>query len=175
MVECHIVYKLAARLCELERCHGKLTYIRTAGMEWHTQPSAFTVFLSHFFDVHWFLLSPKPPAPGIRLFYIDRNWVLRSRLIAVRQFNPTRELLDTNRLSALLEKYLESVLEDDCSQEFPHHWHPQQSRQADDHQDVRRDRFPVQAGDGRRDRCHAASAPKPRPVGGQVLELEVHR
>ena len=81
-------------------------------MEWHTQLSTFTVFLSHFFDVHWFLLSPKPPAPGIRLFYIDRNWVLKSRLIAVRQFNPTRELLDTNRLSALLEKYLESVLEE---------------------------------------------------------------
>ena len=76
------------------------------------QLSTFTAFLSHFFDVHWFLLSPKPPAPGIRLFYIDRNWVLRSRLIAVRQFNPTRELLDTNRLSALLEKYLESVLEE---------------------------------------------------------------
>ena len=81
-------------------------------MEWHSQLSTFTVFLSHLYDVHWFLLSPKPPAPGIRLFYIDRNWVLRSRLIAVRQFNPTRELLDANRLSALLEKYLESVLEE---------------------------------------------------------------
>ena len=72
----------------------------------------FYCLLSHFFDVHWFLLSPKPPAPGIRLFCIDRNWALRSGLIAVRQFNPTRELLDTNRLSALLEKYLESVLEE---------------------------------------------------------------
>jgi len=81
-------------------------------MEWHTQLSTFTVFLSHFFDVHWFLLSPKPPAPGIRLFYIDRNWVLRSRLIAVRQFNPTKDLLTDNRLSGLLEKYLESVLEE---------------------------------------------------------------
>ncbi|CAB1110806.1 unnamed protein product [Ectocarpus sp. CCAP 1310/34] len=49
---------------------------------------------------------------GIRLFYVDRTWVLRSRLIAVRQFNPTKELLEDNRLSALLQKYLESVLEE---------------------------------------------------------------
>ncbi|CAB1104439.1 unnamed protein product [Ectocarpus sp. CCAP 1310/34] len=49
---------------------------------------------------------------GIRLFYADRTWVLRSRLIAVRQFNPTKELLEDNRLSALLQKYLESVLEE---------------------------------------------------------------
>ncbi|CAB1101835.1 unnamed protein product [Ectocarpus sp. CCAP 1310/34] len=49
---------------------------------------------------------------GIRLFYIDRTWVLRSRLIAVRQFNPTKELLEDNRLLALLQKYLESVLEE---------------------------------------------------------------
>ncbi|CAM9113299.1 unnamed protein product [Laminaria digitata] len=41
----------------------------------------------------------------IRLFYLDRNWVLRSRLIAVRQFNPTKELLSDNRLSKFLEKY----------------------------------------------------------------------
>ena len=46
------------------------------------------------------------------MFYIDRNWVLRSRLIAVRQFNPTKDLLTDNRLSGLLEKYLESVLEE---------------------------------------------------------------
>ena len=38
--------------------------------------------------------------------------MLRSRLIAVRQFNPTKDLLTDNRLSGLLEKYLESVLEE---------------------------------------------------------------
>ena len=63
-------------------------------------------------DVHSFAFSPEAPAPGIRLFYIDRNWVLRSRLIAVRQFNPTKELIESRRLSAFLEKYLESVLEE---------------------------------------------------------------
>ncbi|CAB1100899.1 unnamed protein product [Ectocarpus sp. CCAP 1310/34] len=47
---------------------------------------------------------------GIRLYYVDRTWVLRSRLIAVRQFNPTKELLEDNRLSTLLQKYLERVL-----------------------------------------------------------------
>jgi len=50
--------------------------------------------------------------PGIRLFYIGRNWQLRSRLIAVRQFNPTVEMLQSNRLSKLLKDYLESVLEE---------------------------------------------------------------
>ncbi|CAB1117212.1 unnamed protein product [Ectocarpus sp. CCAP 1310/34] len=49
---------------------------------------------------------------GIPLFYVDRTWVLRSRLIAVRQFNPTKELLEDNRLSALVQKHLESVLEE---------------------------------------------------------------
>ena len=65
-----------------------------------------------FLLVHSLVFSPKSPAPGIRLFYIDRDWVLRSRLIAVRQFNPTKDLLMDNRLSGLLEKYLESVLEE---------------------------------------------------------------
>lgn len=73
----------------------------------------FSFFFRHFVDVHSFALSlPKTPAPGIRLFYIDRSWVLRSRLIAVRQFNPTKELLESNRLSGLLEEYLKSVLEE---------------------------------------------------------------
>ncbi|CAM9895380.1 unnamed protein product [Scytosiphon promiscuus] len=49
---------------------------------------------------------------GIRLFYVDRQWQLKSRLIAVRQFNPSQELLSDNRLSDLLELYLESVLEE---------------------------------------------------------------
>ncbi|CAM9804265.1 unnamed protein product [Laminaria digitata] len=49
---------------------------------------------------------------GVRLFYVDRNWQLRSRLIAVRQFNPTTETLEGNRLSAILEKYLTTVLEE---------------------------------------------------------------
>lgn len=69
-------------------------------------------FSRHFVDVHSFAFSPKTPAPGIRLFYIDRNWVLRSRLIAVRQFNPTKELLESSRLSELLETYLRSVLDE---------------------------------------------------------------
>lgn len=46
------------------------------------------------------------------MFYVDRNWQLRSRLIAVRQFNPTTETLEGNRLSAILEKYLTTVLEE---------------------------------------------------------------
>ena len=50
--------------------------------------------------------------PGIRLFYIGRNWQLRSRLIAVRQFNPTVEMLQSNRLSKLLKDYLESAVKE---------------------------------------------------------------
>ena len=46
------------------------------------------------------------------MFYVDRNWQLRSRLLAIRQFNPTTEMLESNRLSDLLEKYLKSVLEE---------------------------------------------------------------
>ncbi|CAN0560022.1 unnamed protein product [Laminaria digitata] len=49
---------------------------------------------------------------GVRLFYVDRNWELKSRRLAVRQFNPTTEMLESDRLSALLEKYLKSVLEE---------------------------------------------------------------
>lgn len=49
---------------------------------------------------------------GIRLFYIDRSWRIKSRLLAVRQFNPTTETLESGRLSELLESYLESVLEE---------------------------------------------------------------
>ena len=59
-----------------------------------------------------FLSCVRIPTPGIRLFYVDRNWALKSSLIAVRQFNPTADMLDDNRLSALLEKYLKSVLEE---------------------------------------------------------------
>ena len=44
------------------------------------------------------------------MFYVDRDWQLRSRLLAVRQFNPTTEMLESNRLSEVLEKYLKSVL-----------------------------------------------------------------
>lgn len=47
---------------------------------------------------------------GIRLFYVARNWQRRSHLVAVRQFNPTPEMLKSNHLSGLLEKYLKSVL-----------------------------------------------------------------
>lgn len=39
-------------------------------------------------------------------------WHLKSRLLAVRQFNPTTETLESHRLSELLESYLESVLEE---------------------------------------------------------------
>ncbi|CAM9173549.1 unnamed protein product [Ectocarpus sp. 6 AP-2014] len=49
---------------------------------------------------------------GVRLFYIDREWRLKSRLLAVRQFNPTPEMFENERLSALLEKYLTDVLEE---------------------------------------------------------------
>ena len=71
------------------------------------------MFSRHFVhDVHSFGFSPNPPAPHFRLFYIDRKWVLRSRLIADRQFNPTNELLESNRLAEFLEKYLESVFEE---------------------------------------------------------------
>ncbi|CAB1111532.1 unnamed protein product [Ectocarpus sp. CCAP 1310/34] len=48
---------------------------------------------------------------GVRLFYIDREWRLRSRLLAVRQFNPTPEMFENERLSKLLEKHLTDVLE----------------------------------------------------------------
>lgn len=47
---------------------------------------------------------------GIRFFYVDRNWGLRSRLIAVRQFNPTPEMTKNNRLSSILATYLKTVL-----------------------------------------------------------------
>lgn len=46
------------------------------------------------------------------MFYIDREWRLKSRLLAVRQFNPTPEMFENERLSALLEKYLTDVLEE---------------------------------------------------------------
>ena len=46
----------------------------------------------------------------MRLLHIDWNWVLRLRLIAVRQVDPAKDLLTDNRLSGLLEKYLISVL-----------------------------------------------------------------
>ncbi|CAM9343248.1 unnamed protein product, partial [Ectocarpus fasciculatus] len=49
---------------------------------------------------------------GVRLFYIDRNWQLKSRLLAVRQFNSTPETLKNERLSELLEKYVAAVLEE---------------------------------------------------------------
>lgn len=49
---------------------------------------------------------------GIRLFYVDRNWQLKSRLLAVRQFNPTTEMIQSTRLSDLLQEYLKSVLEE---------------------------------------------------------------
>ncbi|CAN0016946.1 unnamed protein product [Scytosiphon promiscuus] len=49
---------------------------------------------------------------GTRLFYIDRKWELKTRLLAVRQFNPSKEMLESERLSGLLEKYLKSVLEE---------------------------------------------------------------
>ena len=45
-------------------------------------------------------------------FYVDRDWVLSSRLIAVRQSNPATDMLEGNRLAGLLEKYLKSVLEE---------------------------------------------------------------
>lgn len=50
--------------------------------------------------------------PGVRVFYITRNWELRSRLLSVRQFNPIPEILQNNRLSDLLRHYLETVLEE---------------------------------------------------------------
>lgn len=50
--------------------------------------------------------------PGVRVFYITRNWELRSRLLSVRQFNPVPEILKNNRLSDLLKGYLETVLEE---------------------------------------------------------------
>eukprot|EP00903_Cladosiphon_okamuranus_P014534 g13481.t1 len=50
---------------------------------------------------------------GIRLFYVDRSWRLKSRLLAVRQFNTTMETLESQRLSELLQCYLESVLAED--------------------------------------------------------------
>lgn len=46
------------------------------------------------------------------MFYIDRNWQLKSRLLAVRQFNSTPETLKNERLSELLEKYVAAVLEE---------------------------------------------------------------
>lgn len=46
------------------------------------------------------------------MFYVDRKWELKSRLLAVRQFNPTAEVLHSNRLSELLNDYLNSVLEE---------------------------------------------------------------
>ncbi|CAM9755873.1 unnamed protein product, partial [Hapterophycus canaliculatus] len=49
---------------------------------------------------------------GVRLFYVDRKWELKSRLLAVRQFNPSKEMLESQRLSILLEDYLKSVLEE---------------------------------------------------------------
>lgn len=54
----------------------------------------------------------RPAIPGIRVFYIDRNWQLKSRLLAVRQFNPSSQLLEDDRLSALLLSYLGEVLEE---------------------------------------------------------------
>lgn len=58
------------------------------------------------------MCTPDCLKSGVRLFYVDRSWKLKSRLIAVRQFNPTPEMLEGNRLSALLEKYLKSVLDE---------------------------------------------------------------
>lgn len=46
------------------------------------------------------------------MFYIDREWQLKSRLLAVRQFNPTPEMFESERLPTLLEKYLTDVLEE---------------------------------------------------------------
>lgn len=57
-------------------------------------------------------ISPGCFTSGIRLFYVDRAWQLKSRLLAVRQFNPTAEVLESNRLSDLLQDYLKSVLEE---------------------------------------------------------------
>ena len=50
------------------------------------------------------------PPLGIRVFYVTRKWELRSRLLAVRQFNPDAEKLKSTRLSGILEEYLKTVL-----------------------------------------------------------------
>ncbi|CAN0082082.1 unnamed protein product, partial [Ectocarpus sp. 8 AP-2014] len=49
---------------------------------------------------------------GVRLFYVNYAWQLKSYLLAVRQFNPTPETLKNERLSKLLEKYVFAVLEE---------------------------------------------------------------
>ncbi|CAM9480620.1 unnamed protein product, partial [Ectocarpus sp. 6 AP-2014] len=49
---------------------------------------------------------------GVRLFYVNSVWQLKSYLLAVRQFNPTPETLKNERLSELLEKYVFAVLEE---------------------------------------------------------------
>ncbi|CAM9150367.1 unnamed protein product [Ectocarpus sp. 8 AP-2014] len=49
---------------------------------------------------------------GVRLFYVNYVWQLKSYLLAVRQFNPTPETLKSERLSELLEKYVFAVLEE---------------------------------------------------------------
>lgn len=40
---------------------------------------------------------------------MDPSWNLRSRLLAVRQFNPTAYMLEHKRLSALLHAYITKV------------------------------------------------------------------
>lgn len=52
------------------------------------------------------------PPPGVRIFYVTKSWELRNRLLAVRQFNPTREVLQSNRLPGILQRYLGAVLDE---------------------------------------------------------------
>ena len=85
-----------------------------------TCPSMFVTMLNHYTVILFpncthlrFVCTPSRCfVSGIRLFYVDRNWQLKSRLLAVRQFNPTTETLESHRVSALLQSYLESVLEE---------------------------------------------------------------
>jgi hypothetical protein len=46
---------------------------------------------------------------GIRIFYVDMEMKLCSRLLAVKLFDPPPQLLKTERLSNLLAMWLEQV------------------------------------------------------------------
>ena len=43
---------------------------------------------------------------------MDSNWQLKSRLLTVRQFNPSVDVLRSERMSEILRVYLSDVLEE---------------------------------------------------------------
>lgn len=55
-------------------------------------------------------MQPRFFPTRTHVFVVDSKWDLRNRLLAVRQFDPDTEKLDSTRLSAVIDDYLINLL-----------------------------------------------------------------